>query len=246
MAKVAGLKQTRPGSQPESLRDQVYSILRLGLRTGTIRPNQHLREQSLSEQLGVSRTPIREALALLQRDGLLVATSQGLMLPNLQLKDIRDVYEIRKLLEPKSMSAIAEHANRSDIVALRSAIAAQVSAQTAGNVEHFLVANAQFRDAALSIIPNDRLRRAIEIFEDHVEYLRSATMVDAEVRELVLVGLNQIVDAIVLHDGERASAATLQHLENGERVMEEMYPHIERGLQFAPLRAKSPRRSVKG
>ena len=125
MAKVAGLKQTRPGSQPESLRDQVYSILRLGLRTGTIRPNQHLREQSLSEQLGVSRTPIREALALLQRDGLLVATSKGLMLPNLTLKDIRDVYEIRKLLEPKGMRAIAEHANRSDIVALRSAIAAQ-------------------------------------------------------------------------------------------------------------------------
>lgn len=239
MAMNASQRAERPGTQPESLRDQVYKILRAGLRTGAIRPNQHLREQSLSEQLGVSRTPIREALALLQRDGLLVQTSKGLMLPTLTLQDIREIYEIRKLLEPAGMKVAAEHATRSDVVALRSAVAAQVAAQEAGNVAQFLVANAQFRDVALNVIPSSRLRRAIEIFEDHVEYMRSATMVDASVRDVVLAGLNKVVDAIAAHDGDAASAAMLEHLANGERVLGEMYPQIESNLQLGSVRLES-------
>jgi DNA-binding FadR family transcriptional regulator len=74
-----------------------------------------------------------------------------------------------------------------------------------------------------------------------VQFMRSATMVDPSVRDLVLRGLSDIVDAVAEHAGKRASAATLQHLCTGERIIEQMYPQIVSTPQFGSLRLNSPR-----
>lgn len=224
-----------PDSQPEALRDRVYNLLRKALREGEIRPNQHLGEHSLAKQLRVSRTPVREALALLMRDGLLVSTSKGLMLPELSIDDIRQIYEIRKLLEPAGMSETAKHATTQQIAAMRGAIKAQVGAQKIGDVREFFAANARFRDAALAGIPSPRLRRVIELHEDHVQFMRKATMIDPAVRDAVLEGLTGILSAIVARNANRASALTLKHLSLGERVINQMYAGIAHAPTLGPL-----------
>jgi DNA-binding GntR family transcriptional regulator len=235
MSKTIDKKNSPPHSQPEALRDRVYNLLRKALREGEIRPNQHLGEHSLAKELRVSRTPVREALALLLRDGLLVSTSKGLMLPELTIDDIRQIYEIRKLLEPAGMRETARHATKQQIAALRGAIKAQVAAQKIGDVRAFLAANAQFRDTALASIPSPRLRRVIELHEDHVQFMRKATMVDPAVRDTVLQGLTYILSAVAARDAERAGALTLKHLEIGERVINRMYTGIAHTLTLGPL-----------
>src|ERR1700678_3968364 len=110
MARMITQKTSSRTAQPQALRDRVYNLLRKALREGAIRPNQHLGEEALAKELHVSRTPVREALALLMRDGLLVGTGKGLMLPELSIDDIHQIYEIRKLLEPAGMKETARHA----------------------------------------------------------------------------------------------------------------------------------------
>ena len=228
-------KSLSPNSQPEALRDRVYNSLRKALREGEIRPNRHLGEHSLAKELRVSRTPVREALALLMRDGLLVSTSKGLMLPELSIDDIRQIYEIRKLLEPAGMRETAKHATKQQIVELRGAVKAQVAAQKIGDARAFLAANAQFRDTALASIPSPRLRRVIELHEDHVQFMRIATMVDPAVRDTVLQGLTGILSAIVARDGDGPSELTLKHLNIGERIINQMYAGIARAPVIGPL-----------
>jgi DNA-binding GntR family transcriptional regulator len=235
MTKTISRNISPPPSQPEALRDRVYNLLRKALREGEIRPNQHLGEHSLAKELRVSRTPVREALALLMRDGLLVSTSKGLMLPELTIDDIRQIYEIRKLLEPAAMRETAKHATKQQIAALRGAIKAQVAAQKIGDVRAFLAANAQFRDTSLASIPSPRMRRVIELHEDHVQFMRIATMVDPAVRDAVLQGLSGILSAIVARDADRAGALTLKHLSVGERIINQMYTGIAQASTLGPL-----------
>jgi DNA-binding GntR family transcriptional regulator len=185
--------------------------------------------------LEVSRTPVREALALLMRDGLLVSTSKGLTLPELSIDDIRQIYQIRKLLEPAGMQETARHATQEQIAALRAAIKAQTAAQKVADVSAFLAANAQFRDITLESIPNARLRRAIELHEDHVVCMRNATMVDPAVRDTVLEGLTAILNAIAARDADRAGSLTLKHLSVGERIINQMHAGISQAAVLGPL-----------
>ena len=122
MAKTKTKRIAAANSPPGALRDRVYDLLRKALREGEIRPNQHLGEHSLARQLRVSRTPVREALALLMREGLLVSTTKGLTLPQLSIDDIRQIYQIRKLLEPGAMQETARHATQEQIAGLRAAV----------------------------------------------------------------------------------------------------------------------------
>jgi DNA-binding GntR family transcriptional regulator len=225
----------RSGPAAGALRDRVYNLLRKALREGEIRPNQYLGEHSLAKELRVSRTPVREALALLMREGLLVSTSKGLTLPTLSLDDVRQIYQIRKLLEPAGMQETARHATRAHIAALRQALRAQTVAQKAGDVRGFLAANTQFRDTALASIPSLRLRRVIELHEDHVLFMRNATMIDPAVRDTVLRGLTGILSAIVARDAERAGAMMLKHLSVGERVINRTYAGIAAASTLGPL-----------
>jgi DNA-binding GntR family transcriptional regulator len=237
LAHMAKMKADLPPteSHPEALRDRVYNLLRKALREGAIRPNQHLGEHSLSKELQVSRTPVREALALLLRDGLLVSTTKGLVLPELTAEEVRQIYDIRKLLEPAGMKETAKHATAPQIQGLRVAVKAQTAAQKAGDSQTFLAANARFRDIALSSIPSPRLRRAIELHEDHVQFMRNATMLDSAVRETVLEGLNGMLAAIIARDVELAGKLTYQNLCVGERVINKMFADGVRSPKLGPL-----------
>src|SRR5579864_7156926 len=84
-----------PVSDPsisESLRKQVYQTLRTGLRKGRLGSSRTATERDLAEQLGVSRTPVREALVLLVHEGLIAASSRGFSLPELSRQDILDLF----------------------------------------------------------------------------------------------------------------------------------------------------------
>jgi DNA-binding GntR family transcriptional regulator len=164
-----------------------------------------------------------------------VSTSKGLMLPELSIDDIRQVYQIRKMIEPPGMRETAKHATEVQIAALRRAIKEQIAAQKAGDAQAFFAANALFRDTALAAIPSVRLRRVIELHEDHVQFMRKATMVDPVVRETVLEGLTRILAAIVARDGARAEAMTLKHLSVGEDIINQMHANLMRAPTLGPL-----------
>ncbi len=209
--------------RPEPLGDRVYATLREYLRAGRIPTGQPLQEAALAEQLGVSRTPVREARARLASDGLVVAEGRSFTVPALNVSDIEDIYALRFLLEPEALRLVAaSRPERKALAPLRAAMEAMAAAHEAGDGAAFMDANYRYRDAWTALVPNKRLVRAIRLYADHVRYLRAFTLDNASVRAIVLKGLKQLTTALNAGDGAAAAKAMRAHLENARRILLEM------------------------
>jgi len=208
-----------PVERPLALGDQVYLTLRANLRNGKIMPGYPLQEVQLAAQLGVSRTPVREALTRLASEGLITSDGRSFAVPALSLQNVDDIYEVRFLVEPEAVRHVAEQAN--DPVALAPvlrALDASVTAHKAGENETFIEANARFRSAWLALVPNRRLVHAVELYADHVQHLRALTLDDPKVRNVVLRGLKRIAAALSAGDGDAAALAMREHLTEAKRA----------------------------
>jgi DNA-binding GntR family transcriptional regulator len=206
--------------RPQPLSDRVYDTLREYLRAGRIATGEPLQEAALASRLGVSRTPVREALARLASDGLVVADGRSFTVPALTDADIEDIYALRYLLEPEALRLIADAAPaRKQLLPLRKVLEEMAAADAAGDGAEFMEANYRFRAAWMGLVPNRRLARAIELYADHVRYLRAFTLEDADVRKVVLAGLRRLLGALEAGDGAAASAAMLAHLGNAKRIL---------------------------
>ena len=104
---------------------------------------------------------------------------------------------------------------------LRAALADMSAAHAEGDGAGFMDANYRYRDAWTALVPNRRLVRAIELYADHVRYLRVFTLDDAQVRAVVLRGLRRLAVALEAGDGEAAAEAMRAHLEQAKRILGE-------------------------
>lgn len=203
----------QPVDRPIALSGRVYEMLRNNIRSGRILPGQPLQEVPLAAQLGVSRTPVREALARLANEGLVVSDGRSNVVPSLTLADIDDIYEIRSLIEPEALRQVARQAINPVVRApIMEALEASVAAHKAGDNTAFMEANERFRMAWLSLVPNSRLVRAAELYADHVHHLRALTLDKSKVRTVVLKGLKRIATALAAGDGETAASTMRDHL----------------------------------
>lgn len=211
--------------RPEPLGDRVYATLRGYLRAGRIATGQPLQEAVLAAQLGVSRTPVREALARLASEGLVLAEGRSFTVPGLVVGDIEDIYALRFLLEPEALRLVASaKPERKQLAPVRKALEDMAAAHEAGNGAAFMDANYRYRDAWTALVPNQRLVRAIRLYAEHVRYLRAFTLDDAAVRALVLRGLKRLALALAAGDGEAAAAAMRAHLGNAKQILLDKTP----------------------
>jgi len=209
----------KPVERPRALGDQVYQTLRANVRNGKILPGQALQEVQLAAQLGVSRTPVREALTRLASDGLVTSDGRSFVVPSLTLADVDDIYEVRGLLEPEALRRIAAQTTNPVVRApLVKALDSSIAAHKAGDNEAFMDANAHFRSAWLALVPNPRLVHAVELYADHVQHLRALTLGNSKVRNVVLGGLKRISKALVAGDGDAAALAMHDHLKEAKHA----------------------------
>lgn len=209
----------KPVERPLALGEQVYHTLRSHLRNGMIVAEQPLQEVQLAEQLGVSRTPVREALRRLSSEGLLVSDGRSFIVPALTLDDVNDIYEIRFLVEPAAIRRIAPITRSPEMRrSIEDALAAASRAHKAGDAEAFREANICFRAAWLALVPNPRLVRIVEQYSDHMQRIRTLTLGDPEIRTIVLLGLNRIAAALAAGDGDAAAAAMHDHLREAKHA----------------------------
>src|ERR1700733_10492662 len=117
----------RGQTKADTLREQVYAALRSALRTGTLASDRAATERDLAEKLGVSRTPVREALALLVHEGLISSGRRGFAAPQLSRNDVADLFEIRRMLEPGALASTIDRLSTHDFRMLRQHLAEQES-----------------------------------------------------------------------------------------------------------------------
>lgn len=221
------MKSLKPLNRPRSLGDRAYRSLREHLRSGRIVSGQPLQEEDLAAQLGVSRTPVREALTRLASEGLLVSHGRSFVVPALNDRDAEDIYELRLMLEPEAVRKVAGGiAGEPELSGLRRSMSEMRAAHTAGDAEAFMTANYSYRAAWMDLVPNRKLVRAIELYADHVRHLRLLTLEDRDTREVVMHGLERLTAALISADGDAAAAAMRDHLLEAKRILRK---ELERG-----------------
>ncbi|MBM3390971.1 MAG: GntR family transcriptional regulator [Betaproteobacteria bacterium] len=209
----------KPLQRPLALGDQVYQTLRAHLRDGTIVSGQPLQEVQLAEKLGVSRTPVREALTRLASEGLLASDGRSFVVPALSLQDVDDIYEVRFLLEPAALRRVAEMTTDPAMrTPIDEALADAEAAYKSRDADAFRDANIRFRNAWKDLVPNQRMVRAIEQYADHMMRIRALTLGDQKLRTIVIKGLRRIAAALEAGDGDAAASAMRDHLGEAKRA----------------------------
>jgi len=224
----AGEIKLRQMERPATIKTQVYNTLRAQLLHNEHRPNKRLVEKEITDQLGVSRTPVREALAWLANDGLLVATKHGYKVPEFTWEDVLNVFEVRTLLEPVAARQAAE--NRSDVglVEMQRAIEAEQVAHAKGSIQPFLRANVRFREAWLKRTRNPLLLALLTRAVHSLQAIRFRTLSERSIREFIIERQQALLAAIEAGDAdeaERIQRGTVKG--SGELMRATMLPELK-------------------
>jgi DNA-binding GntR family transcriptional regulator len=218
-----------PINRPAGLADQVYNTLRDYLGSHVIRPGQPLQEAALALRLGVSRTPVREALARLLSEGLIAVEGRSFMVPILSDANVDEIYQLRGILEPAALALVAQ--NTPDPTALEElgqAIAKAQAANAANDADAFSEANARFHQTWQGQVRNSRLIHAIDLYAGHVRYLRVLTLGSVEARKAALSGMQKILSALSKRDAASAQRVMGEHLEVARKFLRLALDDIER------------------
>ena len=219
----------KPLERPAGLADRVYHQLRDNIGSHQIRPGERLQEVSLAAQLGVSRTPVREALARLESEGMIVVEGRGFVVPELTDADIEAIYQLRFLLEPAAAGiAVAEVASPTDLASMTAAVDEAVAAEKSGDFRAFLEANSRFHHAWRALVPNRRMSKLLDQYVGHVRFLRVLTLGDAAARKAALNGMKTIHAAFRKRDAEAAATAMHKHLEAARHYLVKAIEQIEK------------------
>ncbi|MEJ1158404.1 GntR family transcriptional regulator [Prosthecomicrobium sp. N25] len=194
------IASVRSVTRRDSLGEQVYADLLGKLQRGRIGPEERLVDVELARGYGLSRMPVREALLRLVAEGYLIGTTRGFTVPALSLQDIRDIFEIRRLLEPQAAANAARDMDAGTEAKLAEALAECRRAHAADDIDGMILSNVAFRSAWLGAVANRRLAETIGRFVDHVQTVRLATLQDRETRRIVVEGLAGIFDAFRARD----------------------------------------------
>lgn len=187
------------------LSERIYLDLRARLQRGAIGPQLRLVDLEIAEAYGTSRMPVREALLRLANEGYLVGTTRGFVTPTLSLEDIRDIFEVRRLLEPQAAANAARDLDDESRARLTEAIGEARAAIAHDDVDRLILANISFRGCWLGALRNVRLATALARFVDHVQTVRLGTLGDPKTRAVVAEGLEGLYDAFMRRDSHVAA-----------------------------------------
>jgi DNA-binding GntR family transcriptional regulator len=200
-----------PMSQRSS--EGVARLLRKAILDGRLQPGQPLRERALAEELGISRTPIREALFILQGEGLVGLTpNRGATVRTITATDIAEIYALRAVLESHAAATAAEHVTDADLARLEEAYARLERIGDHGIAHEQADADLQFHAAIAHAAGNQLLKTMIGQVHAFTVTYRSQYPYSLEQMRRANVQHRAIIDALRGHDAPRAEALMREHV----------------------------------
>jgi DNA-binding GntR family transcriptional regulator len=193
--------------------DWVTEELRKAIVELRLRPGAPLREVALAEQLGVSKTPLREAFARLEQEGLVETTSfKGAVVTGYSERDLNEIYDLRALLEGAAARSAAEGSTADMLAALSDVVARSRELRDAGDLEALARLHEEFDMIVYAQVTNERIVALIENLRAHLTRIGKLTVgipgrVEASVEEHAA-----IVDAIAAHDPDEAERLMRVHI----------------------------------
>ncbi|MCR4512080.1 GntR family transcriptional regulator [Aeromicrobium sp. 50.2.37] len=203
----------KPLAHEGSMADRATSALRTAILNGDLEPDTLHAVHTVADSLGVSRTPVREALIRLAADGLVrVQRNRGFVVLHTSAEDLRQIFSLRLLLEVPATRAAALAATGADIAALEADIGRMREARDADDAETFLRADRQFHRTLLTISGNDRLAEFVDGLRNVVLGTGVSTANRTESIEEILQPHVEILGLVRTHDADGAARSMREHL----------------------------------
>lgn len=204
------------------LRDLVFENLRTAILEGDLKAGQRLMEVQLAEQLGVSRTPIREAIRKLELEGLVVMIPRkGAYVANMSFKDLIDVLEIRATLEGLAASLAAERRNDEDVIKLEKVAKEFEEGVRNADIEIVLKKDVEFHENIFLMANNKKLYHLITSLWEQVHRFRVMYVSNNEASLSLVDEHKRILDAVKNGDCELAKKYATDHIELAEQFFME-------------------------
>lgn len=202
------------------LREMVFESLREAIIQGRLRPGERLMELQLAEELGVSRTPVREAIRKLELEGFVVMVPRkGAYVAGITDKDITEVFEVRAALEALAAGLACERITEEEMERLERSVV-QISELTERpDIEALVQEDAEFHETIYRASRNKRLSQILTNLQEQIQRFRLTTLSRPGRTRQALEEHKQIVEAISERQIELAQRLAWEHIENAENSL---------------------------
>lgn len=208
------------------LREAVFMTLRSQILKGELKPGERLMEITLANRLGVSRTPVREAIRKLEHDGLVVMVPRrGAHVAEITRQELLDVLEVRKSLEILAIQKACDRMTDEDLgrLVLAERTFAEQAARRDADITSLGEADEHFHDVIYESTGNRRLVQMLSNLREQMYRFRVEYLKDLDIRQVPVSEHEAMIRALEMKDKEEAVRITSLHIHN-------QYMSINRGL----------------
>ena len=199
--------------QPRMM-EQVYTTILDSICDGRLPPGERLAQESIAEQLNVSRQPVGQALMLLKSQGFVCKSGRrGLMVSPLEEGFVRSLYEFRSALDRLAARLAARHATAQDVARGKRIVAQGQKAIVNGSVAKLIAADMEFHRLIYELSGNTIVADTMRLYLNHLRRVMSAVLRIEGYGESVWMEHDAILDAIAEGDAEEAEALAQKHVE---------------------------------
>lgn len=198
-----------------SFQQQAYDYLKAQITMLKLKPSQQISDSQIAQEMGISRTPVREAFYRLENEGLLLKESRGnWRVYSLSLDDIHHIFDIKMVLEGMLAHNAADCQDKQLRQALQDAVDQMAAAAEANDPDAWLAADFNLHDVLFEMAGNERAQRIVANLNDQwhrvrIGYVAMQARITESTREH-----QEIVDSILSGDGESAQRQMQDHLNN--------------------------------
>jgi len=202
------------------LRELVCENIRQAIIDGTLSPGERLMEIQLADEMGVSRTPVREAIRKLELEGFVVMIPRrGTYVADISIKDITEIYEIRISLDVLAAGLAAERITDEELEKLNSYLIEIAKYVPTMDLDKIVELDTAFHDVLYNASRNERLCSIIGNLREQLTGIRGRSMSYPGRLVETMDEHRALLDSIAARDVERAQRAARVHLENAEQTL---------------------------
>lgn len=199
------------------LRDVVFHTLRQAILKGELAPGERLMEIQLADRLGVSRTPIREAIRKLELEGLvLMIPRKGAEVARISEKSLKDVLEVRRSLEELAIELACQRMTEEELTLLEEEQKKFLSAVESGDTMKIAEMDESYHDIIYNCTRNNRLVQILNNLREQMYRYRLEYIKDGDKHQILVLEHEKILKALRLRHVSEAKEAVREHIDNQE------------------------------
>jgi len=204
---------TAKDNDTAGLRRRVFAIIEEAVLNGKYKTGESLTESRLAAELGVSRTPIREALTQLENEGLVeLVPNKGAVVTGVSPKDIQDIYTIRIMIEGLAARWAAENIGEPELLELQEAIDLEGFYTARGDIARLMSLDSNFHQVIYRAAKSVPLQHMLRTFHHYIQHARSQSIAAPGRARHALAEHKAILQAIRSRDGDRAELLMADHI----------------------------------